>query len=144
MKRLCEAETSGAIRDRVVVDGLRWRRVFLDTLRGLVQVIDASDGIVYVESGECGHGVRACLVGVTAAGEDRILWIKVDTGKEGWDLMGSIGHELRHAVEVLGNPKVTSNAAMYFFYETMRAGAGPPLKRMPRFRRALACARRSV
>jgi hypothetical protein len=87
------------------------------TFRGLVQVIDASDGIVYVESGACGHGVRACLMGVTAAGENRILWIKVDTRKQDSDLMGSIGHELRHAVEVLGAPTVTSNAAMYFFYE---------------------------
>lgn len=33
------------------------------------------------------------------------------------DLMGSVGHELRHAVEVLDNPKVTSTTAMYFFYE---------------------------
>jgi|RhiMetdeSRZDD1v2_1073273.scaffolds.fasta_scaffold211728_3 hypothetical protein len=30
--------------------------------------------------------------------------------------MGSIGHELRHVVEVLGNRTVTNNAAMYHFY----------------------------
>jgi hypothetical protein len=30
--------------------------------------------------------------------------------------MGSIGHELRHAIEVVGDPTVTSNSAMYFFY----------------------------
>ena len=30
--------------------------------------------------------------------------------------MGSIGHELQHAIEVLGDRTVTSNAAMFFFY----------------------------
>jgi hypothetical protein len=86
------------------------------TFRSLIDTIHASDGIVYVNEGECGHGVRACLADVTAAGPNRILRIQVDTRKANWDLMGSIGHELRHAVEVLGDPTVTSNAAMYFFY----------------------------
>ena len=86
------------------------------TFRSLVETISASDGIVYVNEGECGHGVRACLVAVSAAGPNRILWVKVDTRKADWDIMGSIGHELRHAVEVLEDPTVTSNAAMYFFY----------------------------
>ncbi len=32
------------------------------TFRRLVDAIDASDGIVYVERGTCLHGVQACLV----------------------------------------------------------------------------------
>jgi hypothetical protein len=44
-----------------------------------------------------------CPADVTAAGPNRILRIQVDTRKAGWDLMGSIGHGLRHAVEVLGD-----------------------------------------
>lgn len=87
------------------------------TFRSLVDAIDASDGIVYVEPGDCGRGVRACLVTVTAAGPARILQVRVDPRKADWDLMGSIGHELRHVVEVLGSPAVTSTAAMFFFYE---------------------------
>jgi hypothetical protein len=86
------------------------------TFRSLVETIHVSDGIVYVNEGDCGHGVRACLADVKAAGPNRILRIQVDTRKADWDLMGSIGHELRHAVEVLGDPAITSNAAMYFFY----------------------------
>jgi hypothetical protein len=31
--------------------------------------------------------------------------------------MGSIGHELRHTIEVIGNPQVRDNTAKYFFYE---------------------------
>jgi hypothetical protein len=41
----------------------------------------------------------------------------VDTRKADWDLMGSIGHELRHTIEVIGAPNVRDNASKYFFYE---------------------------
>lgn len=88
-----------------------------ETFRAIVATINASDGIVYVEEGKCGHGVRACFVAVTKAGATRFLRVKVDTDKADWDLMGSIGHELRHTIEVLGNPKVDNNASMFFFYD---------------------------
>lgn len=87
-----------------------------ETFRGIVATINASDGIVYVEEGQCGHGVRACLVAVMTAGTNRMLRVKVDTRKADWDLMGSIGHELRHGIEVLSEPGVRSNADMYFLY----------------------------
>jgi hypothetical protein len=87
------------------------------TFRGLVEAINASDGIVYVEEGTCGHGVRACFVTVTVAGANRILRVKVDTRKAADpDLMWLIGHELRHTIEVLSDRTVTSQADMYFFY----------------------------
>ena len=86
------------------------------TFRGLVETINASDGIVYVEEGPCGHGVRACFVSVTAAGPNRFLWVRVDTHKADWDLMGDIGHELRHTIEVLSDPTIRSDTKMYLFY----------------------------
>ena len=68
------------------------------------QGIEATDGIVYVEQGACGHSVRACLsLNVTAAAEYRILRVMVDARQPDWDVMASIGHELQHALEVLGN-----------------------------------------
>jgi hypothetical protein len=87
-----------------------------ETFRRIVEIIDASDGIVYVEEGQCRHGARACFTSVTAAGRNRILSVKVDTRNADRDLMGSIGHELRHTIEVLGNPKVVDNESMLFFY----------------------------
>lgn len=87
------------------------------TFRGLVETIERSDGLVYVEEGDCGHGVRACLATVIVAGPNRVLRVRLDGRRADWDLMGSIGHELRHAVEVLGDPTITSNATMYLFYE---------------------------
>lgn len=86
------------------------------TFRKLVDTINASDGIVYVERGRCGHGVRACLVAVSVAPPNRIVRVKVDARMADWDLMGSIGHELRHAVEVLDDPRVTNATTLYLFY----------------------------
>lgn len=94
------------------------------TFRRLVETINASDGLVYVEHGEC-RGRRACLVAIIAAGPHRILRVKVDTRKADGDLIGVIGHELQHAVEVLGNPTVTDNAVMYLFYLREGRWAGP-------------------
>jgi hypothetical protein len=87
------------------------------TFRGLVETIEATDGIVYVQEGICRHGIRACLTGVTKPGAMRFLWIRVDTGKTDRELMASVGHELRHAVEVLSNRRVTSTGAMYLLYK---------------------------
>jgi hypothetical protein len=86
------------------------------TFRSMVETIDASDSLVYVEEGTCGRGVRACFSGITIADSHRFLWVKVDIRKADWDLMASIGHELRHLIEVLDAPEVTTWAAMFIFY----------------------------
>jgi hypothetical protein len=96
------------------------------TFRELIDAINTSDGIVYVEAGECGHDVTACLVGVTSAGAYRMLWIKVDKDKRECDLIASIGHELHHAVEILSDSDVRSGAEMFLYYLRMgRRGSGP-------------------
>jgi len=88
------------------------------TFRQLVATINGRDAIVYVEDGACGRGVRACVGILSAAGGHRMLWVKIDTRKEAdWNLMGSIGHELRHTVEILDDPTVTNSTAMFFFYQ---------------------------
>jgi hypothetical protein len=87
-----------------------------ETFRGLVATIEASDTYVYVNEGDCGHGVRACFVTVTSSGSHRFMFVWVDSRKADSELMGSIGHELRHTIEVIGNPSVKSDAAKYFFY----------------------------
>jgi hypothetical protein len=86
------------------------------TFLRMTETIRAGNGIVYVQPGRCGHGVRSCLVNVMDAGERRILRVIVDVNKQERELMGSIGHELRHAIEVLGDPTVRSTVAMIHFY----------------------------
>ena len=89
-----------------------------ETLRALVAAIGRTDGIVYLHDGRCGHQVFACLVlAVTAAGPNRILHIKVDKRKTGIELIASVGHELRHAVEILSDPTIASGVDAYNFYQ---------------------------
>ena len=88
------------------------------TFNRLVDAIGATDGIVYIERGRCSPGIRSCLLlSMTYAAQYRVLRIAVDTRRPSRDLAGSIGHELRHALEVLQDPAVTSGAAMFFFYK---------------------------
>jgi len=89
------------------------------TLKKLLTIIESSDGIVYVERGNCGYGARACLkMSVVANGPDRFLRILVDRQRADSDVdfMGSIGHELQHAIEALSQPSITNGAKLYNFF----------------------------
>lgn len=101
----------------LLVEGVRDSATF----KRLVDTLEATDGIVYVESGTCRRGadkLNACLVNdVVAAGGHRYLRILVDLRKDPVDLTGSIGHELQHAVEVLSDRSVTNMASMLAFYQ---------------------------
>jgi hypothetical protein len=99
------------------------------TFRDLVAAIGATDGIVYVEQGACKHGVRACLaLDVTPAAGFRILRVLVDARQPDWDVMASIGHELRHALEVLENRAIVDNAGIYLFYAETRDAKDRPFE----------------
>jgi hypothetical protein len=90
------------------------------TFRRIVTSIEATDGIVYVEEGDCRHSVRACLPPViTAGGGYRILRVLVDARHEDWEVMADIGHELQHALEVFTEPSVRTNSQVFLrFYQT--------------------------
>ena len=98
------------------------------TFQGLVNVINESDGLVYIEEGECRGHVRACLVhAVTLAGPNRLLHIKIDPRRNSFnahavdpDVIGLLGHELQHAAEVLRDPRLRTYADVANFY--MREG----------------------
>lgn len=85
------------------------------TFRRLVNAIAATDGIVYVDEGECHHHVRCCLPPImTAIPDVRVLHVLVDARQEDWQVMSDIGHELQHALEVLSEPTVRSSEGMFF------------------------------
>lgn len=89
------------------------------TFRRLVGAIQATNGVVYVEQGQCGHGRRACLpFSMAVAGPHRILRIVLERLEPGREAIGTIAHELRHALEVLEEPGITSGDLMYFFYKS--------------------------
>jgi hypothetical protein len=88
------------------------------TIRRLAALIDASDGIVYIERGACRHSVRACLShSLVVAGPHRIIRVVVDTRRDREELIGALGHELQHALEVLGQPRLRTTSAVLFFYQ---------------------------
>ena len=87
------------------------------TFRGLVAEINASDSYVFVNEGDCRHGVRACFVSVRSSGAYRFMFILIDPRKRDGELMASIGHELRHTIEVIDAPAVRTDSAKFFFYE---------------------------
>jgi hypothetical protein len=95
------------------------------TFRGLIRTIESTDGIVYVERGRCGHGVRSCLSLSLVAGEGfRLLRIIVEVVGSPLSLMATIGHELQHAVELLIEPGVRTSAAAYLYYTREAPSAG--------------------
>lgn len=89
------------------------------TLRRLVDSINATDGLVYVDEGNCGNSANACLLSsVLIAGPYRVLRIQVNLRKgQGCDLVASIGHELQHALEVLSNARIRDHSQFYHFFD---------------------------
>ena len=62
--------------------------------RTLLAKIDRTDGIVWIEEGQCRHSVRACLVPtVKIAGPSRLLRVLINTKGDERDVIASIGHE---------------------------------------------------
>src|SRR5436190_9913799 len=90
------------------------------TLHRLVASVEASDGIVYVESGQCPVRVAACLLNwMKSSGGSRFVRIIVDRKRLGsdWRQLVAIGHELQHVLEVLDDRFVTDGRKMFFFYQ---------------------------
>jgi hypothetical protein len=86
------------------------------TFRALVAAIDATDGIVYLRVGTCGR-LRACLLHqISFAGQHRVLSIIVGAQHHDPSLMGAIGHELQHALEVLSDSTITTDEDIVAFY----------------------------
>ena len=95
------------------------------TFRRFVEAIQATDGIVYVARGRCGHSVRACLpLWMAVAGPNRILRVVVEEGTPDRDAMASIAHELTHALEVLAEPSVRNGFGMLALYKRNGAVQG--------------------
>jgi hypothetical protein len=87
------------------------------TFRHLVRTIEGTDGIVYVEKGVCRRGVHACLsLSIASGGGFRFLRILIDGVGSAVELMATLGHELRHAIELLSEPSVKTTAAAYNYY----------------------------
>jgi len=91
-------------------------RAMSATFRDLVAAIDATNGIVYVQSGQC-RGAKACLAhSLQLAGPHRILRVLISTRRDRQGLIGAIGHELHHALEILHDLNITTSQGMFFHF----------------------------
>ena len=87
------------------------------TFRTMVASLEVTDGMVFIDEGKCARGAKACLrFLLTQAGPYRLLFIVIDPRRPDVNLMASIGHELRHALEVLADPSVRTTAGLKDFY----------------------------
>jgi len=101
----------------VIASAIQAAQAGSETFRALVRTIEDTDGIVYVERGQCRHGVAACLsLSVHSGGGYRLLRILVDSVDDLVSLIATLAHELRHAIELLSEPAVKTAAAAYNFY----------------------------
>jgi hypothetical protein len=97
------------------------------TFANLITEIEATDGIVYVEEGDCPRGVAACLEWrVTLARAYRILFVRIASDRAAVEVIASIGHELQHALEVLQNRSLRRNSDIVLFYHTPGTIRGVP------------------
>jgi hypothetical protein len=114
------------------------------TFKRLVANVEASNGIVYVQSGPCRRRVVACLpIWMTSSGGNRFVRILVDRERIDSDrqLLGAIGHELKHAIEVLSDRFVTNSVKMYLFYRRYAPTAGERFETLEAARAGMAVER---
>ena len=107
--------------DATILELLREGRERSSTFSMLIDAVDRSRGIVYVEFGDCVFGrLHGCMLPFIApTGGDRYLRIIVtpDKNRRNRDqLLALIGHELRHAIEVIEHEEVIDVATMELLY----------------------------
>ena len=110
--------------DPVISAALAEGLVRSEVIRRLVEVIDASNVIVYLARGDCPRPAVACLM--MSGGGSGFRYVRINfqlpigLGKKGgWhrdELSVMIAHELQHAAEVARWPDVVDNATLETAY----------------------------
>jgi hypothetical protein len=96
------------------------------TFRRLVQRIEASDVIVYIETRRgLREGVGASMRYVSSSATDRFLRIQLNADYSPHTLVALLGHELQHVVEVADHPEVRSAEDLRTFYRRAGVRTGP-------------------
>jgi hypothetical protein len=110
---LVRVRTLDALVGSLIQEGAEYSAAF----RRLIARIDHTDGIVYILVGTCPGRVHACFLhSVSLAGPNRVLRIVVNTQRKPRDVIASIAHELSHAMEVLSEPGIRDDLAIFNFY----------------------------
>jgi hypothetical protein len=94
------------------------------TFRALVDRLQNSNVIVLVRPIPClGGRLRSCLVSVNGSERERHIRINVDPRHTIRDwLIGALGHELQHAVEIAEHPEVVDARSATALYRRLAVG----------------------
>jgi len=105
----------------LLIDGCRRS----PTLQRLADAIGRTDGVVYITIGKCPlRTLRGCLLHAIAdTGNARYLWIRLSANKDSLVMVGTLAHELQHALEVLARTTVRSQRDLLDFYKSFESRA---------------------
>ncbi|MEW5984081.1 MAG: hypothetical protein AB1806_17140 [Acidobacteriota bacterium] len=82
---------------------------------GLVDILEASDTVVYVSTGLLQLPGHLRFAGATPCG--RLTRITINSLDQELHRIAALGHELQHAVEIAQTPAITDSDGLVHFYE---------------------------
>jgi hypothetical protein len=103
--------------ERPIIELLQAGAARSSTFRRLVETLEQSDVIVYVEPSRKVDG--GYLKFATVAGHSRWLRVLVNPDKPVNQILAMIGHELRHAVEISEASSVVDESTMAGLYQRL-------------------------
>jgi hypothetical protein len=87
------------------------------TFHALVHRLEAGDVVVYLQYGQLPSGLQGRLTFLTAAAGLRYVMVEVARELDAPRLIAIVGHELQHAVEILEQAQIVSQATFASAYE---------------------------
>lgn len=96
------------------------------TFRAVVEEIERSDVVVYLQQGHCSYGAQACLLHrVVVAGPYRIVRVVLDVrNRSDRELIQATGHELYHVVEVARESSLRTDGLMFHLFNRIGSPSG--------------------
>jgi hypothetical protein len=87
------------------------------TFRALVDRLEAGDVVVYLQHAQLPSGVHGRLMFLSSAAGRRYVLVELSRNLETPRLIAIVGHELRHAVEILEQRDIVDQATFGIAYE---------------------------
>jgi hypothetical protein len=95
-------------------------RIRSATFRSLLEQLESSGWIVFVQAGSCQiSGVAGCMLHRVGAFDNSPRYLRIvvsETSRTPDEVIATIGHELQHAAEVTGDPRITDAVAIREMY----------------------------
>jgi len=88
-----------------------------NTFHALVERLEAGDVVVYLQHAQLPSGLQGRLTFLTEAAGLRYVMVEVTRDLDVPRLIAIVGHELQHAVEILEQPQIVSQATFASAYQ---------------------------